>query len=80
VVATFHSLPRVVRDDAPPDPVLTSARHRLRQAIAAVNHARRETETAAERVGRLTDVIGEHDRLQVQLRELYARDQATRRE
>jgi hypothetical protein len=76
-LATFHSLP--IAQEAPPDP-LTPARHRLRQTIAAVDHARREAEAAAEQVRRLTDVIGEHDRLQAQLRELYERDQAVRGE
>jgi hypothetical protein len=76
-LATFHSLP--VAQEAPPDP-LTPARHRLRQTIAAVDHARREAEAAAEQVRRLTDVIGEHDRLQAQLREFYERDQAVRGE
>ena len=35
--------------DAAPDP-LTPARHRLRQAIAAVDRARREVEAAAEQL------------------------------
>jgi hypothetical protein len=45
-----------------------------------VDHSRREAEAAAEQVCRLTDVIGEHDRLQAQLRQLYERDQAVRSE
>jgi hypothetical protein len=77
-VATFHTLPLAARDAAP-DP-LTPARHRLRQAIAAVDRARRETEAAAEQIHRLTAVVAEHDRLQAQMRELYTRDQAARGE
>jgi hypothetical protein len=60
-LAEFHSLPRSVDRDLP-DP-LTPARHRLRQAIAVVDRARRETEASAERVNRLSDVISEHGRL-----------------
>jgi hypothetical protein len=77
-LATFHTLPIAARDAAPDS--LTPARDRLRQAIAAVDCARRETEAAAEQVHRLTDVIGEHDRFQAELRELYTRDQAARGE
>ena len=77
-MATFHTLPLAARDAAP-DP-LTPARHRLRQAIAPVDRARRETEPAAEQIHRLTAVVAEHDRLQAQLRELYTRDQAARGE
>jgi hypothetical protein len=51
-VATFHTLPLAARDAAP-DP-LTPARHRLRQTIAAVDRARRDTEAAAEQAGPLT--------------------------
>ena len=60
-LAEFHSLPRSVDGDLP-DP-LTPARHRLRQAIAVVDRARRQTEASAERVNRLSDVISEHRRL-----------------
>jgi hypothetical protein len=54
-LATLHTLPIAARD-AGPDP-LTPARHRLRQTIAAVDRARRDTEAAAEQLHRLTDVI-----------------------
>jgi len=52
----------------------------LRQAIARCDRARLEAEASAERVNRLSDVIGEHGRLQAQLNELYQRDQAARGE
>jgi hypothetical protein len=72
-MATLHSLP--VAREAAPD-LLTPARHRLRQTIAAVDRVSRETEAAAEQVHRLTDVVAAHDRLQAKLGELYDRDQA----
>ena len=75
------ALPLPWRNKAAPQPdELTPARHRLRQTIAAVDRARRDTEAAAEQLHRLTDVIGEHDRLQAQLHELMSRDQAARGE
>jgi hypothetical protein len=79
-MATLHTLPCVARDDAPSAPELTTARHRLRQTIAAVDRARREAEAAAEQMHRLTDVIGEHMQLQAQLLALISRDQAARGE
>jgi hypothetical protein len=79
-MATLHALPRVARDAASSTPELTTARHRLRQTIAAVDRARREAEAAAEQMHRLTDVIGEHVQLQAQLLELISRDQAARDE
>ena len=78
-LAELHALPWRNKQGPQPDE-LSPARHRLRQSIAAVDRARRDTEAAAAQLNRLTDVIAEHDRLQAQLRELYQRDQAARGE
>ena len=56
--------------------MLSPTRQRLAEAIAALDRARAEVELATEPVRRLSDVIAEHDRLEVQLRELIDRDQA----
>jgi len=81
-VADLHTLPCLPwRTKAAPQPdELTPGRHRLRQTIALVDRARRDTEAAAEQLHRLTDVIGEDDRLQARLLELMSRDQAARGE
>jgi hypothetical protein len=74
-VATLHPLPRYVHADAtPPDPMLNPARVRLAEAIAALDRARAEVESAAEPVRRLSDVIAEYDRQEAQVRELDDRD------
>ena len=78
-LAELHALPWRNKQGPQPDE-LSPARHRLRQSIAAVDRARRDTEATAAQLNRLTDVIAEHDRLQAQLRELYQRDQAARGE
>jgi hypothetical protein len=77
-LAELHALPWHKQGPQPDE--LSPARHRLRQSIAAVDRARRDSEAAAAQLNRLTDVIAEHDRLQAQLRELYQRDQAARGE
>jgi hypothetical protein len=78
-MAELHPLPLPWRTKEAPQPdALTPARHRLRQTIAAVDRARRETEAAAEQLHRLIDVFGQHDRLQAQLHELVSWDQAAR--
>ena len=81
-MADLHTLPCLPwRTKAAPQPdELTPGRHRLRQTIALVDRARRDTEAAAEQLHRLTDVIGEDDRLQARLLELMSRDQAARGE
>jgi hypothetical protein len=76
MAAQLHSLAVKRAQNAPELVELSPARHRLRQCIAAVDHARREAERAAEPVNRLSEVIGEHERLQRQLNELYLRDEA----
>ena len=52
----------------------------MRQTIALVDRARRDTEAAAEQLHRLTDVVSAHDQLHAQLHELMSRDQAARGE
>jgi hypothetical protein len=63
-LATLYTLPFAAARDAAPDPdPLTPARHRLRQAIAGVDRASRETEAAAEQTHRLTNPTERHLRL-----------------
>jgi hypothetical protein len=72
VAAALFPFPRTI--DASPDPMLNPARQRLADAIAALDRARAEVELAAEPVRRLSDVVGEYDRLEAQLRELDDRN------
>ncbi len=76
MAAQLHSLAVTRAQNAPELVELSPARHRLRQCIAAVDRARREAESAGKPVHRLSEVIGEHERLQRQLNELYLRDEA----
>ena len=76
-MATKLHLLAVERAQNTPEPVeLSPIRDRLRQCIAGVDRAQREAESAGNPVHRLSEVIGEHERLQRQLNELYLRDEA----
>jgi hypothetical protein len=79
-VAELHPLPLTRTDTAPEPAELTPTRHALRQAIACCARARRDAEAAAVVVGRLNDIVAEHDRLSAELRELCASDEQQRGE